>query len=133
MLLSRADLLVIVAVVDIAIHGQEQPVSEKDIAARHNLSGRYLEPMLNDLAGSGILTGKRGRGGGYRLARARGVTNVQEILRAVRATEEVATGKVRSLIGRGVVIPALDDAQMAFSQALQRITIHDLVRSANRL
>jgi DNA-binding IscR family transcriptional regulator len=62
MLLSRADLLVIVAVVDIAIHGEEQPVPAKDIAARHNLSGRYFGPMLQSLAGSGLLTGKPGRG-----------------------------------------------------------------------
>jgi hypothetical protein len=39
-------------------------------------------------------------------------------------------GKVRSLLEKRVVIPALDEAQIAFSQALQRITIHDLVRSA---
>jgi hypothetical protein len=37
-------------------------------------------------------------------------------------------GKVRSLLEKRVVIPALDEAQMAFSQV--RITIHDLVRSA---
>jgi hypothetical protein len=42
-------------------------------------------------------------------------------------------GKANSLIGRRVVIPALDEAQMAFSEALQRLTIYDLVRSADRL
>jgi Rrf2 family transcriptional regulator, iron-sulfur cluster assembly transcription factor len=133
MLLSRADLLVIVAVVDIAIHGEEQPVSAKDIAARHNLSGRYFQSMLQDLAARGILRGKRGIGGGYRLARASRLISVDDILRAVRATQEIAALKVHSLIGRRVIIPAIDEAQMAFSEALQRITIHDLVRSANRL
>jgi Rrf2 family transcriptional regulator, iron-sulfur cluster assembly transcription factor len=131
MLLSRADLLVIVAVVDIAIHGEEQPVSAKDIAARHKLSGRYFQSMLQDLAARGILRGKRGVGGGYRLARASRLISVDDILRAVRALQEIAA--IQSLIGRRVVIPAIDEAQMAFSEALQRITIHDLVRSANKL
>jgi DNA-binding IscR family transcriptional regulator len=62
MLLARADLLVIVAVVDIAIHGEEQPVPAKDIAARHNLPVRYLNPMLQSLAARGILKGKQAQG-----------------------------------------------------------------------
>jgi Rrf2 family iron-sulfur cluster assembly transcriptional regulator len=132
MLLARADLLVIVAVVDIAIHGEEQPVPAKDIAARHNLPVRYLKTMLQSLAARGILKGKQGTGGGYQLARASRLISVDDILRAVRA-RQFAAGKANSLIGRRVVIPALDEAQMAFSEALQRLTIYDLVRSADRL
>ena len=132
MLLSHTDILVIIAVVDIAIHGQERPVPAGDIAPRHSLPERYLEPMLRGLVGSGILTSKPGRRGGYQLARAPSLITVNDILRAVRTTQEVALRKVRSLIGRRVVIPALNDAQMAFSRGLQRITIHDLVRSAER-
>jgi Rrf2 family protein len=133
MLLSRADILAIVAVVDIAIHGQERPVPAQDIAARHDLPGRYLEPMLQRLAASGILTGKRGPLGGYQLARASHLFTADDVVRAVRATENSAAGEIQSSIGRRIVIPALNAAQMAFSRGLQSITIHDLVRSANRL
>jgi Rrf2 family iron-sulfur cluster assembly transcriptional regulator len=133
MLLTRVDILAIVVVVDIAIHGQERPVPAQDIAARHDLPGRYLEPMLQRLAASGTLTGKRGPLGGYRLARASHLLTADDIVRAARATENIAAGESRSSIGRRIVIPALNTAQMAFSEALQRITIHDLVRSANRL
>src|SRR5229473_2305533 len=108
MLLSRVDILAIVAVVDIAIHGQERPVPAPDIAARHDLPGRYLEPMLQRLAGSGILTGKRGPLGGYRLARASHLFTADDIVRAVRATENNAAGEIRSSIGRRIVIPALN-------------------------
>jgi Rrf2 family iron-sulfur cluster assembly transcriptional regulator len=132
MLLSRADLLVIVAVVDIAIHGEEQPVPAKDIAARHNLSGRYFGPVLQSLAGSGLLTGKRGPGGGYQLARASRLITVNDILHAIRTTQEFAPREVRSLVSRHVVIMALEDVQTAFSEALQRITIYDLAHSAQR-
>jgi Rrf2 family protein len=133
MLVSRPDILAIVAVVDIAIHGQERPVPAQDIAVRHDLPGRYLEPMLQRLAASGILTGKRGPLGGYRLARASHLFTADDIVRAVRATENSAACEIRSSIGRRIVIPALNAAQMAFSRGLQSITIHDLVRSANRL
>jgi Rrf2 family protein len=130
MFLSDADILVIVAVVDVAMHGKERPVPAKDITARHNLPGRYLEPMLQSLTIRGILRGNRGGAGGYQLARASRLITVDDILRAVRARQETAAGKVRSLIGRRVVIPALDEA---VSEALQRITIHDLIRSAKKL
>jgi Rrf2 family transcriptional regulator, iron-sulfur cluster assembly transcription factor len=133
MLLSRPDILAIVAVVDIAIHGQERPVPAQDIAARHDLPGRYLEPILQRLAVSRILTGKRGPLGGYRLARASHLLTADDIVRAVRATEIIAAGEIQSSIGRRIVMPALNGAQMAFSRGLQSITVHDLVRSANRL
>jgi Rrf2 family transcriptional regulator, iron-sulfur cluster assembly transcription factor len=130
MFLSDADILAIVAVVDVAIHGQELPVPAKNITARHNLPGRYLEPMLQSLTMRGILRGNRGEAGGYQLARSSRRITVDDILRAVRARRKITAGKVRSLIGRRVVIPALDEA---VSEALQRITIHDLVRGAERL
>jgi Rrf2 family protein len=131
MLLARADLLVIVAVVDIAIHGEEQPVSAKDIAARHNLSGRYFGPALQSLAARRILTGKPGVGGGYQLARASRLITVNDILHAMRTTQEFAPREVHSMISRRVLM-ALEDVQTAFSEALQRITIYDLAHSANR-
>jgi Rrf2 family transcriptional regulator, iron-sulfur cluster assembly transcription factor len=132
MLLSRADILAIVAVVDIAIHGQERPVPIQDIAARHDVPGRYFEPMLQRLAVSGILMGKRGPLGGYRLARASHILTADDIVRAARVTENIAAGEIQSSIGRRIVIPALNTAQMAFSRGLQRITILSLVRSTKR-
>jgi Rrf2 family transcriptional regulator, iron-sulfur cluster assembly transcription factor len=113
--LSRMDVLAILAVVDIAIHGQARPVRASEIAPRHGLPARYLEATLQSLAGSGILSGKR-EARGYRLARASHLITVDDILRAMRATQ-APLENVRSLIGRRVVVPALDDAQMVFSQA----------------
>jgi Rrf2 family protein len=130
MFLSRAEIVAIVAVVEIATYGQEQPVRAKEIAARNKLARRYLDPMLYALSGSGILIGKRGPRGGFRLNRAPRLITVNDIERAVRTTQQADLGKVRSWIATRIVIPALDDAQETFSRALQRITIHDLVRRA---
>ena len=130
MLLSRSDMFAIVAVVDIAINGQGRPVKGGDIGRRHGLPERYLEMMLQALSRSGILTAKRGKDGGYQLARAPNLITADDILRAVRATQNVVAGEVRSLIGMDIVMAALQDAQMALSERLQRITVDDLARRA---
>ena len=58
MILSRTDLLAIVSVVDIAVHGQDGPVRARDIERRHGLSRRYLNTTLQTLTSSGVLTGR---------------------------------------------------------------------------
>jgi DNA-binding IscR family transcriptional regulator len=80
------------------------------------------------LAGDRLHRAERGRYGGYQLARAPNLIAAADVLRAVRAMQDAA-GKIRSSIGKHIVIPALQDAEMALSQGLQCITIRDLVRS----
>src|SRR5260370_32888205 len=93
MLFSRLDILAMVAVVDIAIHGQQRPVKSAEIGPRHGLSERYLEPILQCLSGSGILTTRRGKSGGYQLARTLRPITAADVLRALRATEGVAAAE----------------------------------------
>jgi Rrf2 family protein len=130
MLLSQSDLFAIVAVVDIAIHGQKRPVKARDIGPRHGLSKRYFDSILQGLSRGGILDGKRGTTGGYRLARAPNLVTAGQVVRALRATQDMAAGRFRSSIARRIVIPTLKPAHMAFSRALQSITIEDFIRSA---
>jgi Rrf2 family protein len=130
MLISRTDLLAIVAVVDVAIHGQERPVRASDVGPRYGLPLRYFEPMLRSLAERGILTGKRGKDGGYQLTRSPRFITVDDILREARAMEGAIARSVVSTIEKRIALPALEEAQMAFSRALQGITIADLVGSA---
>lgn len=54
----------------------------KDIAARQNLTVKYLEQIIALLTRAGFLLSVRGMGGGYRLARAADAYSVGEILRA---------------------------------------------------
>ena len=44
-------------------------MAAKELATRHRLSPRYLEPVLQALVHHGILKGVRGPRGGYELAR----------------------------------------------------------------
>ena len=52
----------------------------KDIAARQELSLKYLESIMTILSKAGLVEGSHGRGGGYRLRRPPEEYTVEEIL-----------------------------------------------------
>jgi Rrf2 family protein len=133
-LLSRKGLLAIAAVIDVALHGLGRPVSAKALAARHNLPSRHLEPVLQALVRFGILKGIRGPRGGYELARERRRITADDILRAAGTIEEAnGASNVGSELLDQVVLPAVGQAEKAFSSALNRINLDELVRRAEPL
>ena len=54
----------------------------RDIAAGQDISEKYLESIVRVMVQHGLLTGLRGKGGGYRLARPASGYTVGDILRA---------------------------------------------------
>ena len=134
-LLSRKGLLAIAAVIDVALHGKGRPVSAKALAARHTLPARHLEPVLQALVRVGILKGIRGPRGGYELARERRRITADDILRAAGTIEDASdpVAAAGSALLNEVVIPAVGQAERAFSIALSRINLDDLVRKAESL
>jgi Rrf2 family transcriptional regulator, iron-sulfur cluster assembly transcription factor len=130
--LPRKGLLAIAAVVDVALHGSERPVSARKLAARHNLPARHLEPVLQALVHEGIFNGVRGPRGGYELARERKRISVADILRAAGTVneEDDAPG---SRILEQAVLPALAEAERSFVAALARLSLDDIVRRAEAL
>lgn len=54
---------------DVAVHGGEELVSLKDVAARQGISMKYLEQIAGLLGKAGFLRSGRGALGGYRLTR----------------------------------------------------------------
>lgn len=68
---------------DIALNGTGAPVSLKDVAARQEISEKYLEQIINKLSKVGLVRGMRGARGGYVLAREAQDITAGEILRAV--------------------------------------------------
>jgi len=134
-LLPRKGLLAIAAVIDVALHGRGRPVSAKTLAARHALPARHLEPVLQALVRVGILKGIRGPRGGYELARERRRITADDILRAAGTIDEddEATVSAGSALLNQVVIPAIGQAERAFSAALDKISLDELVRKAEPL
>jgi len=133
LLLPRKGVLAIAAVLDIALHADSRPVAARALAARHSLPPRHLEPVLQALVRQGILRGIRGPRGGYELASDPRRITAEDILRAAGTAEDDLDGEAgvadSLLLGR-VVVPALEQAEHAFSAALARITVAELRHSA---
>ena len=66
--------------IDLAEHQAERYVPLKEVAARQDISEKYLENSLKVLVQNGVLEGLRGKGGGYRLTRSPDQYTVAEIL-----------------------------------------------------
>jgi len=134
-IVSRKDLIAIITLVDVAIHGRDQPVRTRDIAARHHSGARYFEPMLQVLAGCGLVESKRGKKGGYRLAGDPRLISVADVVRAMRGAEEEVgrrRAESQSTMER-LVSETLEAAVDGLSESNLNITIHDLVQSAESL
>ena len=127
-ILPRKGILAIAAVVDIALHDGDAPVSAKTLAVRHGLPPRHLEPVLQALVRDGILKGVRGPGGGYQLAGEPGDITAAQILRAAELMDNDPAPQSNSPLLADIVLPAIADAEKALSDALMRITVADMVR-----
>jgi Rrf2 family protein len=104
------------------------------LATRHSLPPRHLEPVLQALVRHGILKGVRGPRGGYELAREQGRITADDILRAAGTADEIDGASLAdSILLNKVVMPALGEAEHAFADALARINVADLARSAEDL
>ena len=66
--------------IDLAEHDEGKYIPLKDIAARQEISKKYLEIIVKDMVAGGLLTGASGKGGGYKLNRKPEEYSVGEIL-----------------------------------------------------
>lgn len=72
--------------VDLAEHKDNGFIALKDIAARQNISKKYLEQIVPVLNGAGLLTANRGNRGGYKLSKEPSEYTVGEILRTTEGS-----------------------------------------------
>ena len=82
MLVSTKGRYALRIMIDLAQHNDGEYMVLMDIAQRQNISEKYLEGIVASLSRLGYLQAQRGRGGGYRLARAPEEYPVGGILRA---------------------------------------------------
>lgn len=73
----------VTAMLDLALHGDQGPVSLADISARQEISLSYLEQLFSRLRRQKLVTSIRGPGGGYRLSRPAGDVFIAEVVDAV--------------------------------------------------
>lgn len=67
--------------IDLAEHNNGSFLPLKDVAARQEISQKYLESITADLTKAGLLDGQHGKGGGYKLKKEPLDYTVGEILR----------------------------------------------------
>lgn len=72
--------------IDLAEQNTDMYIPLKDIATRQDLSEKYLEIILKTLVSGKMLTGLRGKGGGYKLTRRPEDYSVGEILELAEGT-----------------------------------------------
>lgn len=70
------------AILDLAAN-PERPLSLKEIARRQNISLAYLEQLFNRMKRDGLVTARRGPGGGYVLGRQASSITLGEVYRSL--------------------------------------------------
>jgi len=73
----------VTAMIDVALHGSDGPVTLAAISDRQRISLSYLEQLFGKLRRHGLVDSVRGPGGGYTLARAADALSVADIITAV--------------------------------------------------
>lgn len=123
---------------DLALNNTGEPVRIKDIAARQEISDKYLEQIISTLNKAGYVKSIRGPQGGYRLAREPEKYTVGMILRLTEgalAPVPCLDGDV-NVCGRQDTCVTLRLWQMldaAISGVVDKVTLADLVEWQNQI
>lgn len=73
----------VTAMLDLAIHEADKPVTLAGISERQNISLSYLEQLFSRLRRNGLVKSVRGPGGGYHIAKHHNEISVSQIISAV--------------------------------------------------
>jgi Rrf2 family iron-sulfur cluster assembly transcriptional regulator len=99
MTLSTKGRHAVTAMMELALRHDQGPVTLADISAQQSISISYLEQLFARLRQQKLVTGMRGPGGGYCLARQAGEITIADILGAVddmarRDESSLSTGEI---------------------------------------
>src|SRR5699024_8953809 len=79
----------VTAMLDVALHTSQGPVSLAEISARQDISLSYLEQLFARLRRHQLVTSVRGPGGGYMLGREMADITISEIVTAVDESVDI--------------------------------------------
>ena len=132
MLVSTKGRYALRVMVDLAEHQAAGRIPLKEIAARQGISEKYLENILATLVRANMLSGMRGKGGGYVLTRPPEQYTVGSILRLteeslapVACLEETAGTCTRS--GQCRTLALWQGLDKVIHDYLESVTIADLI------
>lgn len=132
MLISTKGRYALRVMADLAQHPLEEYVPLKEIAQRQEISEKYLEAIIKILVKAELLSGVRGKGGGYKLTRAPEQYTVGAVLRLteeslapVACLEEDASPCART--AECPTLPLWRGLDRVISEYLERVTLADLL------
>ncbi len=124
------------AMLDLAIHDQDGPVSRNEIAERQEISADYIAQLFRRLGHHGLIRSVMGPGGGYLLGKAAEEISLKEILIAVEGPiglvacvlpgGEIVCKRSASCVTRRVWIKLT----ASLEEFLASITLQDLAEQA---
>lgn len=120
----------VTAMLDLALHHHQGPITLADIAQRQGISLSYLEQLFSRLRKQGLVSSVRGPGGGYNLGRGANDIHVAEVISAV--DESVDTTKCGGETncqedGRCLTHELWHDLSDRIYEYLNSISLQDLV------
>lgn len=117
---------------DLAVHSTGAAIPLKEVAARQDISVKYLEQIVTQLSRGGLVRSTRGAVGGYSLSRSPEEYTVGEILRQlegslapVHCAEPGQAPCARA--DQCVTVEVWQAIQKAVDQVVDHITLADLV------
>lgn len=96
MKLSSRSQYAITAMLELALHSDQAPVTLFDISRQQKISLSYLEQLFANLRKHKLVRGRRGPGGGYVLARSPEDIAIADIIAAVDGDKVMARQEVNS-------------------------------------
>ncbi|PJG85773.1 Fe-S cluster assembly transcriptional regulator IscR [Conservatibacter flavescens] len=120
----------VTAILDIALHAKEGPVTLADISDRQHISLSYLEQLFAKLRRHGLVKSVRGPGGGYQLGYEPSEISVGMVIAAVNeninATKCLGKGNCQG--GHECLTHSLwDQLSVRIEEFLNNITLAELV------
>ena len=124
----------VTAMLDLALHRDQGPISLADIASRQSISLSYLEQLFARLRKTGLVKSSRGPGGGYVPARPIAEISVADVIRAVdEQVDATRCGGLQNCQGeaRCLTHDLWEDLSTQISGFLGGITLFDLIQKHN--
>ena len=119
------------ALLELALHQGEGPVSLKDIARRQQISVHYLEHLITPLIAGGIVRSTRGARGGVSLTRSPEQIKLSEVVQLLEGStapvECVSNPEACSRSGSCVTRDIWSELKRVMDGVLDSITLQDLV------
>ena len=136
MMISTKGRYALRVLIDMAEHRTDGYIPLKDIAARQDISEKYLESIVKTLVQAGVLTGLRGKGGGYRLGVSPETCTVGSVLRLTEGSlaPVACLGSGAPVCDRVAdcrTLPLWEGLDRVVNEYLDRYTIADLIRQTD--